>query len=69
MTNLSTLFKRILSFFIIIILVFAMSIMNSAVYGADSNNTAKVTDVKITKKPDRIIFKWKKVKKSYRLCY
>ena len=40
-----------------------MSIMNSAVYGADSNNIAKVTDVKITKKPDRIVFKWKKVKK------
>lgn len=64
MTNLSTLFKRILSFFIIIILVFAISIMNSAVYGANSNNVAKITNVKITKKSDRIVFKWKKVKKD-----
>ena len=64
MTNLSTLFKHILSFFIIIILVFAMSIMNSAVYGANSNNIAKVNNVKITVKANKAAIKWKKVKNA-----
>ena len=41
-----------------------MSVTNPVAYGADSNNIEKVTNVKITKKSDRIVFKWKKVKKA-----
>ena len=38
--------------------------IETTVYGATYNNIAKVTNVKITKKSDRIVFKWKKVKKE-----
>ena len=54
-------FLRIFSIITFFTIIIGMNIFT--VYGTNSNNIAKVSNVKITKKSDRIVFKWKKVKK------
>lgn len=55
-------FLRIFSIITFFTIIIGMNIFT--VYGTNSNNIAKVSNVKITKKSDRIVFKWKKVKKA-----
>ncbi len=56
--------KKILLPLIAIISIIAMSVTNPVAYGANSNNIAKVTNVKITVKSNKAAIKWKKVKKA-----
>ncbi len=58
--------KKIITriFLIITILTMASGITRVTVYGANSNNIAKVYNVKITVKSNKAAIKWKKVKNA-----
>ena len=56
--------KKILLPLITIILIIAMSVTNPVAYGANSNIIARVTNVKIIKKSNKVTIKWKKVRKA-----
>ena len=56
--------KKILLPLIAIILIIAMSVTNPVAYGANSNSIARVTNVKIKKKSNKVTIKWKKVKNA-----
>ncbi len=55
-------FIRMFLVMTIVIMTMATSIVT--IYGVNISNVSKVTSVKIVKKPDKVVFKWKKVKKA-----